>query len=388
MRSLYIIIVVVLFKCANSLSGVDLSVLMSESDWTTEKISQPDLSFSVNHILFYNYTINNDGLESILTAWDNGIQDISVYMYPCIATSVYANSNDINCGSARDQFMLVFGLLNSSNVQFMNHSTEHHFPSLAPSHTPSLLPTTRPTIKPTLLPSVKPTYLPTAEPSLEPTSRPTKHGNFTNSSAPSVLPTIIVTSHPTMRSPSHEPTSLPVTLRPTPSLRNTTVQRMFVNVEDETPNRYFSGDASVNIQFLADLANEALRHGVQLGVYTTHKDWLNIMTTSVIRQVAAVDSASGLNTTTRTRIFLYPLPNGTNTTVNPFSALPLWMPRYDSRASMAFFEPFADWAELFMKQTSGGAASLRRVGSSRICTDYKEAASRRYDNVTLSFIYV
>jgi hypothetical protein len=176
-------------------------------------------------------------------------------------------------------------------------------------------------------------------------------------------------------------------MSPSSGRRNTTVQRLFVNVEDETPNRYFNGDARVNLRFLADLANEASRHGVQLGVYTTRKDWFNVMTTATVNRTVSVDS-NGRSTTTQTRAVSYLLSNGTSSSTNPFSALPLWLPRYDARASMAFFEPFADWTEVFMKQTSGGAASLRRVGTSRVCTDFKELSSSHYDNVTLSFISV
>jgi hypothetical protein len=141
------------------------------------------------------------------------------------------------------------------------------------------------------------------------------------------------------------------------------------------------------VQFLADLANEASRHGVQVGIYTTHKDWFNVMTTVTTTRKVSVD-INGRSSTTQTRTVLYPLSNGTFSTSNPFSTLPLWMPRYDSLDSMSFFEPFANWTQVFMKQTSGGAASLRRLGTSRVCTDYKELSSRHYDNTTLAFISI
>jgi hypothetical protein len=57
-----------------------------------------------------------------------------------------------------------------------------------------------------------------------------------------------------------------------------------------------------------------------IGVYTTKKDWENIIE----------DSREDL--------------------INPLSGYPLWVPRFDQSDNMNFFVPFGGWTSIGMKQ--------------------------------------
>lgn len=95
------------------------------------------------------------------------------------------------------------------------------------------------------------------------------------------------------------------------------IQRLYVSVEDESPNQYFHHDKTENINFLSDFTSYAASMGISIGIYTTYWDWMNIMDTSA------------------------------------FSHLPLWIPRFDSTPTVDFFVPFSGWTTLAMKQMSG-----------------------------------
>jgi hypothetical protein len=102
------------------------------------------------------------------------------------------------------------------------------------------------------------------------------------------------------------------------------------------------------------MVNAATSLGVQLGIYTTATDWKNIFTDKL---------------TDGTAVYYY--NNSIGYVIdNPFSWLPLWLPRYDSTKSMDFFYPTAGWSDVFVKQISGGSTYTRRVGSGRICLNY------------------
>lgn len=294
----------------SSLDGVDFSVAYSSEKWRSELSLQPSLTFAIKHILFYNSTINQAGIESLVSAWENNVRDLSVYIYPCVPSSVYATTYNVPCGSAKEQFLKVLGVLKLNKIFFENHTIPNA--SVNSFH---------PSANPIVVPSISPS-------------------------------TQILSASPS-RNPAQVNSGLVV------------LQRMYVNVEDETPNRYFDGSAQVNVQFMTELVNEAVTHGVQMGVYTTRRDWLNVMTTTL-------ETPSG-------RAQIYPLANSTFTATNPFASLPLWLPRYDGVKSLDFFTPFADWTKVHVKQLSGGSAALRRIGSLRVCTDYKRVTSN--DNI-------
>lgn len=97
--------------------------------------------------------------------------------------------------------------------------------------------------------------------------------------------------------------------------------RLWLDVEDEQPNKYYSIVPDINVKLLSEMTSALEANGVSVGVYTTKTYWAQIM-----------GNALG------------------------WGIYPLWYPRYDATNSMAFFEPFADFKGVFIKQTGGGTA--------------------------------
>jgi hypothetical protein len=101
------------------------------------------------------------------------------------------------------------------------------------------------------------------------------------------------------------------------------IDKLFVNLEDSTPNYYFYSNQSLNVAFLSELWSAASSLEIGIGVYTTRQDWANIF--------------------------------GSLPAAQRFSSLPLWVPRYDGERSLDFFSPFGGWTprHLALKQISG-----------------------------------
>jgi hypothetical protein len=132
------------------------------------------------------------------------------------------------------------------------------------------------------------------------------------------------------------------------------LQRLFVCFEDEVPNRFLASEHGENVRFLLELVDEATAMGIQVGVYTTRNDWLNTVTDRIGPQL------------------VYHITNTTTTDTNPFSGLPLWTPRFDSRNSMDFYAPFGDWEAPLLKQVTGATTALHRIGSDRVELNYMD----------------
>jgi hypothetical protein len=145
------------------------------------------------------------------------------------------------------------------------------------------------------------------------------------------------------------PTALPTYINGT-RRSNLGLKRIFLMVEDESPNRYFSVNNIVNQQYLTDLAFACWGRGIQLGIYTTMFYWSNIMTLPYDSANPSVDR------------FLSNIDRDN---------IPLWVPRFDGRpGDMSFFTPFGGWQQVYMKQFSGGSPDARRAGSWRINNNY------------------
>ncbi len=52
-----------------------------------------------------------------------------------------------------------------------------------------------------------------------------------------------------------------------------------------------------------------------------------------------------------------------------FNMYPLWYPRYDNTNSMDFFQPFAGWNDVQIKQTGGDVAYC---GLTQVDSDYMD----------------
>ena len=283
--------------------AVSLSKKLDLLGWSSLLSTSGTFQSASIHILFYNGTINPNAISTIKAAGNSSINDLSVYMHPCIETSVYSVQYGLYCGNAKEQFNLILDTVISNNIDFKRYLSLDTFNSQNNS------------------PSTHPTALPTQSP--------------------------------------HSTVNL--------------LQRLFVCFEDEVPNRYMSNNHGDNVQFMLDLQNEAVSHGIQLGIYTTKNDWLNSMTETVDKATIYYTSGNDTNS---------------NVTVNPFNHLPLWVPRFDSINSMDFYAPFGDWSRVFMKQISGSTTALHRIGSDRVGMNYVDdtAASLYYNNQILEYI--
>ncbi|RYY89254.1 hypothetical protein EON63_01035 [archaeon] len=145
-----------------------------------------------------------------------------------------------------------------------------------------------------------------------------------------------------------------------PSVWNTTnpkvlLSTLYVNVEDITPNQFFSTNHTENIVFLQNFVTYARSLGIDVGIYTTVLDYVNIMTHTH---------------TQHTRTYTYPTSQGMTYT-NPLASTKLWTPRYDQQNDFSFYTSFANWTAPHVKQITGGAKDMRRVGNARVCLDYK-----------------
>jgi hypothetical protein len=98
------------------------------------------------------------------------------------------------------------------------------------------------------------------------------------------------------------------------------VRRIWLDIEDEDPSIYYDTDVTVNQAAIDELIATAEAEGVYVGIYTTKTYWTKIM-------------------------------GG----VEGYSQYPLWYPRYDGENSMDFFETFAGWESVYIKQTAGDA---------------------------------
>jgi hypothetical protein len=181
------------------------------------------------------------------------------------------------------------------------------------------------------------------------------------------------------QAPSVSPTAMP-TISGSTGSTPITIQRLYVCFEDEVPNRFLSSEHHENVQFLLELLHDANMQGIQLGIYTTKNDWLNtaadITPNEILVNATQTHNASHPWSNTTYIVpggqIVYHVSNVTVTAHNPFSHLPLWTPRFDSRNSMDFYAPFGDWPRVLVKQVSGSTTALHRIGSDRVGMNFMD----------------
>jgi hypothetical protein len=114
-----------------------------------------------------------------------------------------------------------------------------------------------------------------------------------------------------------------------------TLNRLWFDIEDETPSKYYSTNIQENIDFFNTLISTMEKQSIPVGIYTTKTYWQNIM-----------GNMNGYGT-----------------------KYPLWYPRYDGINSLDFFTPFADFSSVQIKQTGG---DIGYCGISQVDPDYRE----------------
>jgi hypothetical protein len=111
------------------------------------------------------------------------------------------------------------------------------------------------------------------------------------------------------------------------------INRIWLDIEDEVPSKYYDADAAKNQAFIQEITNALTKAKVPVGIYTTLTYWQNIMNN-----------------------------------VEGYSQYNLWYPRYDSVDSLDFFTPFAGWEDVDIKQTNG---DVGYCGISQVDSNYR-----------------
>jgi len=102
------------------------------------------------------------------------------------------------------------------------------------------------------------------------------------------------------------------------SADTTMVNRVWLDVEDESPAKYYDSDPVKNQDLIGRIVAQLESMHIDVGIYTTKTYWQNIMGN-----------------------------------IEGYGKYPLWYPRYDGVATMDFWAPFADFTEVKIKQIGG-----------------------------------
>lgn len=111
------------------------------------------------------------------------------------------------------------------------------------------------------------------------------------------------------------------------------VNRIWLDIEDEVPAKYYDADPAVNQAFIGEMVAALEKLQIPVGIYSTKTYWQNIMGN-----------------------------------INGYGKYPLWYPRYDGINDLDFFAPFADFQTVQIKQTGGDSGWC---GISQVDPDYR-----------------
>ena len=106
--------------------------------------------------------------------------------------------------------------------------------------------------------------------------------------------------------------------------------KVWIDIEDEVPSKYYSPNVQDNQDMLKEMVDFLRSLNLEVGLYSTSTYWKNIM-----------DDIVG------------------------YGQYDLWYPRYDSTNDFTFFESFADFDSVTIKQTMGnvGVCGISQVDS-------------------------
>ena len=113
----------------------------------------------------------------------------------------------------------------------------------------------------------------------------------------------------------------------------TTLGRIWLDIEDEVPSKYYSPTIADNTAFMSDIVAALTSYGIEVGIYTTKTYWANVMGNQY-----------------------------------GYGGRKLWYPHYDAVNNMDFAStvlPFAGFTSVYIKQTGGdvGLCGLSQVDS-------------------------
>jgi GH25 family lysozyme M1 (1,4-beta-N-acetylmuramidase) len=242
----FVVVFIALFSVALAYNGVDLSVATTVTDWQC-LMNDYNVTYAIIRTYRSVGEVDTNSPDTIHYAAAAGVKDIGVYMFPCMPTSPYSVSNEINCASPEQQVIDAVSFLRKNSI-IMKRTDDGQ------------------------------------------------------------------------------------------SLSNiTVVNRVWLDIEDESPAKYYDSDVTKNQEFVAAIVAQLEKMRISVGIYVTKTNWQNIMGN-----------------------------------IEGYGKYPLWYPRYDNDPSLDFFVPFADFTEVKIKQTAGNS---KWCSLSQVDTDYREVES-------------
>lgn len=211
-------------------NGIDISVATDDNTFKC-LINEHNISYAIVRAFRSTGVIDSEAPNTIKSASNNGLSDLSAYIFPCIAQSNYSVEHDIQCPTFKEQIDEVLMLLNNENIYFENQR------------------------------------------------------NLNVNGKNEIY-----------------------------------LNKLWIDIEDEVPSKYYANNTQINIAFMQAMVSYMEFLNIPIGIYTTKTYWSNIM-----------NNTEG------------------------YGQYPLWYPRYDDINDMSFFEPFADFEKVDIKQTAGDA---------------------------------
>jgi len=113
----------IIFACSvsillvDSFQGVDISAPTTDTQWSCLR-DTINTSFGIIRIYRSIGEMDDNAVDNLYKAYNAGIRDLGVYLFPCIASSSYAILHNITCQSPKQQIINTAQYLASNNILF------------------------------------------------------------------------------------------------------------------------------------------------------------------------------------------------------------------------------------------------------------------------------
>lgn len=97
-------------------AGVDLSVATDADTWAC-LVGKYNVNYAIIRAFRNKGLVDENSANTLVNAHNAGLKDLGVYMFPCISTSTYAKSNNLECESASMQVMRVVEYLTDNQIE-------------------------------------------------------------------------------------------------------------------------------------------------------------------------------------------------------------------------------------------------------------------------------
>jgi hypothetical protein len=102
--------------------GVDTSVLTTTDTWTC-LMKQNNISYAKIRVYRSIGELDENCPATLASAYEAGIKDLDVYIFPCVTTSKYSSSNNIECESPVNQVHRSIQHLEDNGIQVYRKDT-------------------------------------------------------------------------------------------------------------------------------------------------------------------------------------------------------------------------------------------------------------------------